>query len=105
MVIQGFIPQGRIEVYLRHLKAGALYRLNSFFGSKSKPIYRVADPEVTICFSWNSVLSLIEESSVRFPDDRYRVHGYEEFDAACDLRGQLYGNFLLFLINRKCVYL
>ncbi|KAL0844674.1 hypothetical protein Bca101_017920 [Brassica carinata] len=90
MVIQGFIPQGRIEVYLRHLKAGALYRLNSFFGSKSKPIYRVADPEVTICFSWNSVLSLIEESSVRFPDDRYRVHGYEEFDAACDLRGQLY---------------
>ncbi|KAL0844012.1 hypothetical protein Bca101_017258 [Brassica carinata] len=58
MVIQGFIPQGRIEVYLRHLKAGALYRLN--------------------------------KSSVRFPDDRYRVHGYEEFDAACDLRGQLY---------------
>ncbi|KAG2268413.1 hypothetical protein Bca52824_062968 [Brassica carinata] len=89
-VIQGFIPQGRIEVYLRHLKAGDLYRLNKFFGSKSKPIYRVAEPDVTICFSWNSVLSLIEESSIRFPEDRFRIHGYKEFDAACELRGDLY---------------
>uniref|UniRef100_A0A0D3CKI1 Uncharacterized protein n=1 Tax=Brassica oleracea var. oleracea TaxID=109376 RepID=A0A0D3CKI1_BRAOL len=44
-VIQGFIPNGRIENYLRHMKAGGTYRLNNFFGSKSKPIYRVAEPE------------------------------------------------------------
>ncbi|XP_013583285.1 PREDICTED: uncharacterized protein LOC106292221 [Brassica oleracea var. oleracea] len=42
-VIQGFIPNGRIETYLRHMKAGGTNRLNKFFGSKSKPIYRVAD--------------------------------------------------------------
>ncbi|CAN6821229.1 unnamed protein product [Brassica oleracea] len=69
-VIQGFIPHGRIETYLRHMKVGATYRLNKFFGSKSKTIYR--------------------ESSIRFPEDQFRIHGYKEFEAACDLRGDLY---------------
>ncbi|XP_013679878.1 uncharacterized protein LOC106384464 [Brassica napus] len=59
-VIQGFIPHGRIETYLRHMKVGATYRLNKFYGSKSKTIYR------------------------------FRIHGYKEFEAACDLRGDLY---------------
>ncbi|KAG5415615.1 hypothetical protein IGI04_003182 [Brassica rapa subsp. trilocularis] len=49
-VIQGFIPAGRIDTYLPHMK----------------------------------------DSSVCFPEDRFRFHGYEEFDAACDLRGDLY---------------
>ncbi|KAF3487124.1 hypothetical protein F2Q69_00053968 [Brassica cretica] len=84
---EGFIPYGRIETYLRHMKAGATYRLNKFFGSKSKTIYRVAEPSVTISFSWNSVL---EDSSIRFPEDRFRIHGYREFEAASDLRGDLY---------------
>ncbi|CAN6913716.1 unnamed protein product [Brassica oleracea] len=61
-VIQSFIPHGRIETYLRHMKAGATYRLNKFYGSKSKTIYR----------------------------DWFRIHGYKEFEAACDLRGDLY---------------
>ncbi|CDY44511.1 BnaC01g10380D [Brassica napus] len=63
-VIHGFIPYGRIETYLRHMKAGGTYRLNKFFGSKSKPIYRVAEPDVTISFSWNSVLSDLEDNYV-----------------------------------------
>ncbi|KAG2265774.1 hypothetical protein Bca52824_072853 [Brassica carinata] len=63
-VIQGFIPYGRIETYLRHMKAGATYRLNKFFGSKNKTIYRVAEPSVTISFSWNSVLSVLEDNYV-----------------------------------------
>ncbi|CAN7045274.1 unnamed protein product [Brassica oleracea var. botrytis] len=63
-VIQGFIPYGRIETYLRHMKAGGTYQLNKFFGSKSKPIYRVAEPDVTISFSWNSVLSDLEDNYV-----------------------------------------
>ncbi|CAN6840607.1 unnamed protein product [Brassica oleracea] len=84
-VIQGFIPYGRIETYLRHMKAGATYRLNKFFGSKNKTIYRVAEPSVTISFSWNSVLSVLEDSSIRFHEDRFRIHGYREFEAASDL--------------------
>ncbi|KAH0860187.1 hypothetical protein HID58_088448 [Brassica napus] len=90
-VIQGFIPAGRIETYLPHMKAGGIYRLNSFFGSNNKTLYRVADPSVTITFSSTSVLSDLEDSLVCFPEDRFRFRGYEEFDAACDLRGDLYG--------------
>ncbi|KAF3547139.1 hypothetical protein DY000_02005420 [Brassica cretica] len=89
-VIQGFIPAGRINTYLPHMKAGGIYRLNSFFGSNNKTLYRVAGPSVTITFSSTSVLSELEDSSVCFPEDRFRFHGYEEFDAACDLRGDLY---------------
>ncbi|KAL0815201.1 PREDICTED: uncharacterized protein LOC106319979 [Brassica oleracea var. oleracea] len=63
-VIQGFIPYGRIETYLHHMKAGGTYQLNKFFGSKSKPIYRVAEPDITISFSWNSVLSDLEDNYV-----------------------------------------
>ncbi|KAF2589210.1 hypothetical protein F2Q70_00039678 [Brassica cretica] len=89
-VIQGFIPYGRIETYLPHMKAGCTYRFNKFFGSKSKTIYRVAYPDVTISFSWNFALTSLEESSIRFPEDRIRIHGFREFDAASDLRGDLY---------------
>ncbi|KAG2312099.1 hypothetical protein Bca52824_023656 [Brassica carinata] len=88
--IQGFIPAGRIETYLRHMRAGCTYRLRNFFGSKSKPNYRVAESDVTISFSWNSVLSELVDSSIRFPADRFRIHGFGEFDAACDMRGELY---------------
>ncbi|KAF3495702.1 hypothetical protein DY000_02052971 [Brassica cretica] len=70
--------------------AGSIYRLNNFYGSKSKTVYRVAEPDVTIAFSWNFLLSVLENSSVPFPEDRFRFYGYEEFEAACDLRGDLY---------------
>ena len=93
-MIQGFIPPNRIETYLPHMVAGSTYRLNNFYGSKSKTVYRVAEPDVTIAFSWNFVLSVLENSSVPFPEDRFRFYGYEEFEAACDLRGDLYGKLL-----------
>ncbi|KAF2570265.1 hypothetical protein F2Q70_00006023, partial [Brassica cretica] len=89
-LIQGFIPAGRIDTYLPHMKVGGIYRLNSFYGSNNKTLYRVAEPSVTITFSSSSVLSDLEDSSVCFPEDRFRFHGYEEFDAVCDLRGDLY---------------
>ncbi|KAL0846571.1 hypothetical protein Bca101_019817 [Brassica carinata] len=91
--IQGFIPAGRIESYLRRMRAGCTYRLHNFFGSKSKTNYRVAESDVTISFSWNSVLSDLVDSSIRFPADRFRIHGFGEFDAACDMRGDLYDIF------------
>ncbi|XP_056843878.1 replication protein A 70 kDa DNA-binding subunit A-like [Raphanus sativus] len=89
-VLQGFIPHSRMEIFMRHIRAGATYRLHKFFGSRSKPGFRVASSEVTISLSWNSVLSVLEDSSICFPTDRFRIHGYEEFDAACDMRGGLY---------------
>ncbi|KAL0796120.1 hypothetical protein Bca101_067497 [Brassica carinata] len=85
-VIQGFIPYGRIETYLRHMKSGGIYRLNKFFGSASKANYSVAEASVTVSFSWNFVLSDLEDSTIHFPDDRFRIKGYKEFNAACDLR-------------------
>ncbi|CAF2039938.1 unnamed protein product [Brassica napus] len=69
---------------------GSTYRLNNYFGSKTKKVYQVADPDVTIAFSWNSVLSVLTDSSIRFPEDRFRFHGYEEFEAVCGLKGDLF---------------
>ncbi|XP_048619606.1 uncharacterized protein LOC106442866 isoform X2 [Brassica napus] len=89
-VIQGFIPPSRMDTYLRHMKPGSTYRLTNFFGSKTKKVYRVADPDVTIAFSWKSVLSDLTDTSAWFPEDRFRFHGYEQFEAACDLKGDLY---------------
>ncbi|XP_033131410.1 replication protein A 70 kDa DNA-binding subunit E-like [Brassica rapa] len=89
-VIQGFISYGRIETYLPHMKAGCTYRLNKFYGSKSKTVYRIADSDVTISFSWNSALTALEDSSICFPEDRIRIHGFREFDGASDLKGDLY---------------
>ena len=80
------------------MKVGGIYKLNSFYGSNNKTLYRVAEPSVTITFSSSSVLSDLEDSSVCFPEDRFRFHGYEEFDAACDLRGDLYGKLSLLYI-------
>ncbi|CAF1921107.1 unnamed protein product [Brassica napus] len=87
-VIQGFIPPSRIDTYLPHMIAGSLYRLIKFYESKSKTVYRVSKQDVTIFFSWNSVL---ENCPVQFLEDRFRFYGYEEFESACDLKGDLYG--------------
>ncbi|KAG2299657.1 hypothetical protein Bca52824_036129 [Brassica carinata] len=56
----------------------------------SKIGYWVADPVVVITFSWNSALSDLNDSSVVFPEDRFRFYRYEEFEAACELKGDLY---------------
>ncbi|KAF3595502.1 hypothetical protein DY000_02024717 [Brassica cretica] len=89
-MIQGFIPSNRIEAYLPHMFAGSVCRLNNFYGSKSKNVYRVAEPDVIISFTWNFVLSVLLNSPVPFSEDRFRFYGYEEFEAACDLKGDLY---------------
>ncbi|KAG2248996.1 hypothetical protein Bca52824_088624 [Brassica carinata] len=104
-VIQGFIPSARMETYLPHMKAGRIYRLNNFFGSKNKTLYRVVEPSVIITFSSTSALSVLENSPVCFPDDRFRFHGYEEFDAACDLKGDLYGALSLSSMTPSRVFM
>ncbi|KAL0751592.1 hypothetical protein Bca101_033595 [Brassica carinata] len=89
-VIQGFIPASRVQTYLREMTSGSVYRLNKFFGSRSKVQFRVADHNVTVTFSWNTVLTPLQNSPVPFPEDRFQFHDHEEFEANCDLRGDLY---------------
>ncbi|WZZ74046.1 hypothetical protein YC2023_085416 [Brassica napus] len=82
------------------MKAGGIYRLNNYFGSNNKILYRVAEPSFTITFSTTSVLSDLEDSPLCFPEDRFQIHGYEEFDAACDLQGDLYGGLVNFEFSK-----
>uniref|UniRef100_A0A0D3D5T1 Replication protein A 70 kDa DNA-binding subunit B/D first OB fold domain-containing protein n=1 Tax=Brassica oleracea var. oleracea TaxID=109376 RepID=A0A0D3D5T1_BRAOL len=89
-VIQGFIPPGRIKKYLPDMKDGSVYRLNNFYGSKNKPMYRVADHIATVSFTWNSELSVLHEIPTCFDEDRFRFHSYEDFEANCDIKGDLY---------------
>ncbi|CAN6839902.1 unnamed protein product [Brassica oleracea] len=89
-VIKGFIPASRVQTYLRKMTSGTVYGLNKFFGSRNKAQYRVADHNVTVTFSWNTVLTPLQNSLILFPEDRFRFHDHEEFEANCDLRGDLY---------------
>ncbi|KAF2586485.1 hypothetical protein F2Q70_00037001 [Brassica cretica] len=91
-VIQGFISPGRIEKYLPKMKHGSVYRLNNFYGSSNKSVYRVSDHAVTVSLSWNSELSVLEDSPIPFDEDRFRFQSFEDFQANCDRKGDLYGN-------------
>ncbi|KAF3539049.1 hypothetical protein F2Q69_00019668 [Brassica cretica] len=88
-VIQGFIPPRRIDTYLPHMIAGFIYMLNRFYGSKSKNVFRVVDPDVTISFTWNSVLSPLENSPVQFPEDRFRFYGHEELNSNTEVANRV----------------
>ncbi|KAG2288420.1 hypothetical protein Bca52824_048024 [Brassica carinata] len=89
-VIQGFISPGRIEKYLPDMKRGSVYKLNIFYGSRNKSVFRVADHTATVSFSWNLELSVLQDCPTHFDEDRFRFHSYEEFQANCDLKGDLY---------------
>ncbi|WZZ61526.1 hypothetical protein YC2023_061633 [Brassica napus] len=89
-VIQGFISPGRIERYLPKMKPGSVYKLNNFYGSSNKTVYRVSDHAVTVSFSWNSEFSVPENSPNPFEEDRFRFHSFEDFQASCDRKGDLY---------------
>ncbi|CAF1916852.1 unnamed protein product [Brassica napus] len=89
-VIQGFISPGRIQKYLPDMKRGFVYKLNNFYGSRNKSVFRVADHTVTVSFSWNSELTVLLNCPTHFDADSFRFHSYEEFQANCDLKGDLY---------------
>ncbi|KAH0896783.1 hypothetical protein HID58_046351 [Brassica napus] len=88
-VIQGFVPAGRVGTY--ELASGSVYKLSNFFGSRNKAQYRVTDHSATITFAWNSKLSVIDNPPVAFHEDRFRFYSYEEFQANCDRKIDLYG--------------
>ncbi|CDY70491.1 BnaAnng33840D [Brassica napus] len=91
IVIQRFISPGRIEKYLPEMKRGSVYKLNNFYGSRNKSVFRVADHTATVSFSWNSDLSVLQDCRTPFDEDSFRFHSYEEFQANSDLKGDLYG--------------
>ncbi|CAN6999801.1 unnamed protein product [Brassica oleracea var. botrytis] len=78
------------EQYLPDMKRGSVYKLNNFYGSRNKSVFRVSDHTATVSFSWNSELSVLQGSHIHFDEDSFRFHSYEEFQAKCDLKGDLY---------------
>ncbi|KAL0790509.1 hypothetical protein Bca101_006755 [Brassica carinata] len=89
-IIQGFISPGRIEKYLPEMKRGSVYKLNNFYGSINKSVFRVCDHTATVSFSWNSELSVLLDCQTLFDEDSFRFHSYEEFQSNCYLKGDLY---------------
>ncbi|CAF2120991.1 unnamed protein product [Brassica napus] len=87
-VIQGFVPAGRVGTY--ELASGSVYKLSNFYGSRNKAQYRVTDHSATVTFAWNSELSVIDNPPVAFQEDRFRFYSYEEFQADCDRKINLY---------------
>ncbi|KAF3499249.1 hypothetical protein F2Q69_00043824 [Brassica cretica] len=41
-------------------------------------------------FTWNSELTVLHDIPLHFDEDSFRFHSYEDFEANCDLRGDLY---------------
>ncbi|WZZ31776.1 hypothetical protein YC2023_015177 [Brassica napus] len=110
--IQRFIFPGRIEKYLPEMKRGSVYKLNNFYGSRNKSVFRVSYHTATVSFSWNSELSVLQDCHTPFDEDSFRFHSYEEFQANCDLKGDIYGNlcnsshvFLVALLDDYMYYL
>ncbi|CAF2041297.1 unnamed protein product, partial [Brassica rapa] len=89
-VIQGFVPPGRIKKFIPHMRQGGLYTLTNFYGSRNKEVFRVAAHSMTISFSHSSELAPLENSLMDLEEDRFQFHSYEDFEAGCDMKGDLF---------------
>uniref|UniRef100_M4DVH2 Replication factor A C-terminal domain-containing protein n=1 Tax=Brassica campestris TaxID=3711 RepID=M4DVH2_BRACM len=87
---QGFIGQNRRSQYEKELQRGRIYTLTNFYASNSKVMYHVADQRLVICISHDSALSKDEEDVESILTERFRVHSFSDFEANCDLRGDLH---------------
>ncbi|CAN6892875.1 unnamed protein product [Brassica oleracea] len=87
---QGFIGQNRRNQYEKQLRRGSIYTLTSFYASNSKVMYHVADQRLVICISHASHLSKVEENIEGILTERFRIHSFLDFEANCDLRGDLH---------------
>ncbi|KAH0910634.1 hypothetical protein HID58_033955, partial [Brassica napus] len=72
------------------LKRGSIYTLTNFFASNSKVMYGVADQKLVICITHTSILSKLEENIEGIPSQCFRIHSFADFEANCDLRGDLH---------------
>lgn len=56
------------------MEPGSVYSLLNLYGSKNKPVYRVADHSVTVSYSRDSVMWVLKDSPVPFDEHRFRFH-------------------------------
>ncbi|KAF3516396.1 hypothetical protein DY000_02061550 [Brassica cretica] len=89
-VAQGFIGQNRRNQYKKELKRGRIYTLTNYYASNSKVMYHVADQRLVICISHASELREVEEDIEAILTERFRIHSFADFEANCDLRGDLH---------------
>ena len=88
---QGFIGQNRRNQYEKELQRGSIYTLTNYYASNNKVMYHVADQRLVICISHASALSKDEKDIEGILRQRFRVRSFTEFEANCDLRGDLHG--------------
>ncbi|KAH0876360.1 hypothetical protein HID58_063754 [Brassica napus] len=89
-VAQGFIGQNRRNQYEKELKRGMIYTLTNYYASNNKVMYHVADQRLVICISHASELRKVEEDIEAILTERFRIHSFADFEANCDLRGDLH---------------
>ena len=94
-VAQGFIGQNRRNQYEKELKRGMIYTLTNYYASNNKVMYHVADQRLVICISHASELRKVEEDIEAILTERFRIHSFADFEANCDLRGDLHGKGLV----------
>ncbi|XP_013687924.1 uncharacterized protein LOC106391769 [Brassica napus] len=83
-------PSGSLLKTVLQLKRGSIYTLTNFFASNSKVMYGVADQKLVICITHTSILSKLEENIEGIPSQCFRIHSFADFEANCDLRGDLH---------------
>ncbi|CDY24297.1 BnaC03g42700D [Brassica napus] len=88
---QGFFGQNRRNQYEKELQRGRIYTLTNFYASNSKVMYHVADQRLVICISHASALSKDEVDIEGVLTERFRVLSFSNFEANCNLRGDLHG--------------
>ncbi|CAN6893869.1 unnamed protein product [Brassica oleracea] len=89
-VAQGFIGLNRHNQYEKELKCGMIYTLTNYYASNTKVMYHVADQRMVICISHASELRKVEEDIEAILTERFRIHSFADFEANCDLRGDLH---------------
>ncbi|CAN7031739.1 unnamed protein product [Brassica rapa subsp. trilocularis] len=87
---QGFIGLNRRNQYEKDLQRGSIYTLTNFYASNSKVMYHVAEQRLVICISHASALVKVEETIEGIVTERFRLHSFSDFEANCDLRGDLH---------------
>ncbi|CDY43295.1 BnaC06g01730D [Brassica napus] len=93
-VAQGFIGQNRRNQYEKELKCGMIYTLTNYYASINKVMYHVADQRLVICISHASELRKVEEDIEAILTESFRIHSFADFEANCDLRGDLHDSVL-----------
>ncbi|WZZ63882.1 hypothetical protein YC2023_075252 [Brassica napus] len=103
-VAQGFIGQNRRNQYEKELKCGMIYTLTNYYASINKVMYHVADQRLVICISHASELRKVEEDIEAILTESFRIHSFADFEANCDLRGDLHGKLCLSSMSSSRVF-